>query len=102
MRNEMNFQIVPLSEVPLPEIDVKAKRPEAQVVNDGRTSLTDATSLESTYFELSGLPPGHKAWIKQKDGKCHLVLEARDGESECLGEYASVQDALEFLSSKLN
>ena len=102
MTNAMNFQIVPMSEVPLPENDVKVKGLEARAVSDGRTPSSSATIPESICFELSGLPPGQKAWIKQKNGKCQLVLEAHDGESEWLGEYASVQDALEFLSSKLS
>ncbi len=102
MPNEFNVEIVSLSEVP-PEVPPRASRIEvngltARFVDDGGMGVLKQGAVG---FEVIGLPPGHKAWIMQKDGKCQLALDVCGGEAEWLGEYPSVRDALQALLNKL-
>jgi hypothetical protein len=107
MPSQFKVEIVPVSEVP-PEIPSKESGIEvngltAHFVDDGRVSDGRMGVLKqgAVGFEVSGLPRGYKAWITQQDGKCQLTLDVCSAESEWLGEYPSVRDALQALLNKL-
>jgi len=104
MPQRFNFEIVPISEVPMAKSAAKVLDLEAVLVDDGQASAASPGMRDRRVmcYEVIGAPPGQKVWIRQEDGKCHLVRELCPSESEWLGEYPSVQDALQALSGKLN
>jgi|ERR1035438_3406845 hypothetical protein len=103
MPKPLNIEVVSISETPPLESISQVNGLEALLVEDGPQSAAYRSGPEETAigFEVYGLPQGKKAWIRQKDGKCQLILEVRSSQAEWLGEYSSVQAALQALSGKL-
>lgn len=103
MQDHSTFSIVPITEVPHLESVAVANGLEALLLNQGQATDAPIEALDqrAACFEVNGLPRDHKAWIRQEDGQCHLVFERYKGESEWLGKYCSVVDALQALSKKL-
>lgn len=103
MPRRLSFEIVPISEVPSTKSSAEADRSETRPAHDGQASAesSDTTEEEAVGFAVLGLPHGQRAWIRRKHGKYRLLLEVHSGQTEWLGEYASVDDALQALSDKL-
>jgi hypothetical protein len=99
----MKVEVVPINEVPAPKPDHAVDGLEAWFVNDGKISDGSLGTLRSIEiaFEVRGMPPGQKAWIIQSGDQCQLVRELREDDSEWLGEFAGVREALQALSKKL-
>ena len=103
MPNSSRFPIVPLSEVPDPMTSIKIGNLEAVLIGD-MPRLDDAMGPlknGAINYEVNGLPHGQKAWIL-KDTESHHVIRQMHGESEWLGSYATTEDALRALASKLH
>jgi len=103
MPDQYKIQTVPISEVPHLESVTVANGLEALLLNHERASggLVDVPDRNGVCFEVNGLATEHKAWIRLENEQCHLVFEGNRGESEWLGKYRSVLDALQALSKKL-
>jgi hypothetical protein len=104
MPSEFNFEVVPLSQVPIENaLTQSAKDLEALSVDDGKIHDGPLEGLMqgADALEVPGLPHGHKAWITQQSGKHRVVLETCDGYAELLGEFSSLKDAMYALSTKL-
>ena len=106
MPSEFNFEVVPLSQVPIEN----AFLPTDVTVMDVGTASVDGEKIHddpldglksADALEIAGLPRGHKAWITQQAGRHRLVLETCDGDGEFLGEYSTLKDAMYALSTKL-
>jgi hypothetical protein len=105
MPNELHFEIVPLSQVPLEnaftQSDITANRLEV-LVDDGKICDVPSDILQrADALEIPGLPGGHKAWVTQQPGKFRLMLETCNGDAELMGEFPSLKDALHALARKL-
>ncbi len=107
MPSGFNFEVVPLSQVPLENAlipgDLTVKDLEVLSVDDDAKIHDDPSNVVqgANALEIPGLPGGHKAWITQQPGKHRVVLETCDGDAELLGEYSSMKDAMYALSTKL-
>jgi hypothetical protein len=105
MPSEFNFEVVPLSQVPIENVltsaDITVRDLEALSVDDGKNSDPSDVLQQEDALEIPGLPRGQKAWITQQLGKHRVVLESRDGDAELLGEYPTLKDAMYALSTKL-
>ena len=102
MPDQTEFEIVPISEVRSPVISIHVNGLEALMADDGEMSAGSSNTLSHgvVRYEVSGLPNGHKAWIRWERGGCQLALEV-GGEAELLGRHSTLQDALQALSNKL-
>jgi hypothetical protein len=96
------FQTVPISEIVSPVMSIHHDGLEALLADNAKMpgDATNIPNQEIAYYEVSGLPRGHTAWIKREPSVCQLLLEV-GGEAELLGRHASLQDALQALSNQL-
>jgi hypothetical protein len=103
MASKSRLQVVPAPDaLPKPR-DLKDSSVEALPAGkaNGSSGSSSCLKLEAVAFEVRGLPQGQKAWIIQQNGNCHLVRETHGVESEWLGDYPSIDHALQALSEKI-
>jgi hypothetical protein len=97
------FPVVPLTDVLADPCELEVN---GLAVFFRRDEPTDSQSPSigdrgEIVFEVRGLQPGYKAWIVQENDACQVMRETGDAESEWLGKYSSVEDALRALSHKI-
>ncbi len=97
MTTPFHFDVVPLSEVPPSITSIRFNDLEAVPIEDEQVFAGTPVLLQrgAVGFEVRGLMSRHKVWIIQKDGRCQLMRELQHDESEWLGEFASVEAALQ-------
>ena len=102
MPHQFRFEVVPLAEVPLPVGIVKVGGLEAVPLETPQVFAGSVATLNAgaVSYEVRGVSPRHKTWIVEEAGKCQLMREIHCDESEWLGEFPSVDEALKSLARK--
>ena len=103
MSIRLSFEIVPISEVPAVESVTNLGGHAPTQTEDTKVSAgsSGTPEEEAVGYTVRGLPRGQKAWIKQEHGKYQALVEGRGGSTELMGEYPSMEEALQALSDKL-
>lgn len=104
MLTNNKIRVVPVAEALSKQAELEINGLTVSFRNDEPTDpeLPSIAKPEAIAFEVRGLPHGHRAWIVQENARCQLMQEQHGVESEWLGEYSSVEDALRALSDKMS
>ena len=102
MSIRLSFEIVPISEVPAVEsvTNLGGHTPTQTEDTNVSAGSSGTPEEEAVGYTVRGLPRGQKAWIKQEHGKYQVLVEGRGGRVEWMGDYPSLDDALQALSDK--
>jgi len=102
MPSQSRFSVIPVSEIPAPASSVKIGGLEAVLISDRHSFRESLGPLRRGVicYEVFGLPPGQNAWIV-KEREVNQLIRQMHGESEWLGKYATTEEALLALASKL-
>ena len=102
MPKRLTFEVVPIFDVPVESgVNVGDHEPLQTAGAYVSAGSSGALQQEAGGFEVCGLPRGQRAFIRQERDKFHVMLEVQGGQTEWLGNYSSVDDALQALSDKL-
>jgi hypothetical protein len=100
--HQFRFEVIPLSEAPSPLGRVKVGGLEAVPLETPQVFAGSVAALNAgaVGYEVRGVLPGNKTWIVEEAGKCQLMREIHCDESEWLGEFPTVDEALKALARK--